>query len=125
MEAIATAAGFLLEPTYWIALLSVVALSALASTIPGMNAFLVMALAFPFILFEIDEPAIGLVVLATISGVSNTLDSIPAILIGQPSGPWGARAATTTSSTRSRRRSSTRSWRTSTTSPSGARASST
>ena len=85
MEAIVTAAGFLLEPTYWIALLSVVALSALASTIPGMNAFLVMALAFPFILFEIEEPAIGLVVLATISGVSNTLDSIPAILIGQPS----------------------------------------
>ncbi len=85
MEAIATAAGFLAEPTYWAALLGVVLLSAMASAIPGMNAFLVMALAFPFILFEIEEPAIGLVVLATISGVSNTLDSIPAILIGQPS----------------------------------------
>ena len=85
MEAIATAIGFLGEPTYWVALLSVVLLSAAASAIPGMNAFLVMALAFPFILFEIEEPAIGLVALATISGVSNTLDSIPAVLIGQPS----------------------------------------
>lgn len=85
MEAITTALGYLLDPTYWFVLLSVVALAALASAIPGMNAFLVMALAFPFILFEVDEPAIGLVALATISGVSNTLDSVPAILIGQPS----------------------------------------
>ena len=84
MEAIATALGYLIDPVYWVVLLSVVALAALASAIPGMNAFLVMALAFPFILFEVDEPAIGLVALATISGVSNTLDSVPAILIGQP-----------------------------------------
>ena len=85
MEAILTALGYLLDPVYWAVLLSVVALAALASAIPGMNAFLVMALAFPFILFEVREPAIGLVALATISGVSNTLDSVPAILIGQPS----------------------------------------
>ena len=85
MEAITTALGYLLDPVYWAVLLSVVALAALASAIPGMNAFLVMALAFPFILFEVREPAIGLVALATISGVSNTLDSVPAILIGQPS----------------------------------------
>ena len=85
MDAITTALGYLIDPVYWVVLLSVVALAALASAIPGMNAFLVMALAFPFILFEVDEPAIGLVALATISGVSNTLDSVPAILIGQPS----------------------------------------
>ena len=85
MEAITTALGYLLDPVYWAVLLSVVVLAAIASAIPGMNAFLVMALAFPFILFEVDEPAIGLVALATISGVSNTLDSVPAILIGQPS----------------------------------------
>ncbi len=85
MDAILTALGYLLDPVYWFVLLSVVLLAALASAIPGMNAFLVMALAFPFILFEVEEPAIGLVALATISGVSNTLDSVPAILIGQPS----------------------------------------
>ena len=85
MDAITTAVGYLFDPLYWGVLLSVVALAALASAIPGMNAFLVMALAFPFILLEVEEPAIGLVALATISGVSNTLDSVPAILIGQPS----------------------------------------
>ena len=85
MDAIGAAAGFLLQPTYWIVLLSVVLLAALASAIPGMNAFLVMALAFSYITFEVEDPAIGLVAIATISGVSNTLDSIPAILIGQPS----------------------------------------
>ncbi|MDE2838357.1 MAG: tripartite tricarboxylate transporter permease [Chloroflexota bacterium] len=85
MESITTALGYLIDPVYWAVLLSVVLLAALASAIPGMNAFLVMALAFPFILFEVEEPAIGLVALATISGVSNTLDSVPAILIGQPS----------------------------------------
>ena len=85
MDAITTAAAVLLEPTYWIVLISVVLLSALVSAIPGTNAFLVMALAFPYILFNVEDKAIGLVALATISGVSNTLDSIPAILIGQPS----------------------------------------
>lgn len=85
MDAITTAAATLLEPTYWIVLISVVLLSALVSAIPGTNAFLVMALAFPYILFNVEDKAIGLVALATISGVSNTLDSIPAILIGQPS----------------------------------------
>ena len=85
MDAITTAAATLLEPTYWVVLISVVLLSALVSAIPGTNAFLVMALAFPYILFNVEDKAIGLVALATISGVSNTLDSIPAILIGQPS----------------------------------------
>ncbi len=85
MDAITTAAATLLEPTYWIVLISVVLLSALVSAIPGTNAFLVMALAFPYILFNVEDKAIGLVALATISGVSNTLDSIPAVLIGQPS----------------------------------------
>lgn len=85
MDPILTALAFLLDPTYWVVMLSVVFLAALTSVIPGTNAFLVMALAFPLILFEVEDPAIGLVALATISGVSNTLDSIPAILIGQPS----------------------------------------
>jgi TctA family transporter len=85
MDAITTATGFLAEPTYWVALLAVVGLAVIASAIPGMNAFLVMALALPFVVLEIEDPAIGLVALATISGVSNTLDSIPAVLLGQPS----------------------------------------
>ena len=85
MDSVLAALTFLLDPTYWVVMLGVVMLAALTSIIPGTNAFLVMALAFPLILFEVEDPAIGLVALATISGVSNTLDSVPAILIGQPS----------------------------------------
>ena len=85
MAAVAEALGYLAQPLYWGVLLSVVGVAALASAIPGVNSFLVMALALSFILFRVDEPAIGLVALATISGVSNTLDSAPAVLIGQPS----------------------------------------
>ncbi len=85
MDSVLAALTFLLDPIYWVVMLGVVMLAALTSIIPGTNAFLVMALAFPLILFEVEDPAIGLVALATISGVSNTLDSVPAILIGQPS----------------------------------------
>ena len=85
MAAAAEALGYLAQPLYWGVLLSVVGVAALASAIPGVNSFLVMALALSFILFRVEEPAIGLVALATISGVSNTLDSAPAVLIGQPS----------------------------------------
>ena len=67
VDAITTAVGFLASPTYWVVVISVVGIAAVASAIPGMNSFLVMALAFPFILFEIEEPAIGRVELATIS----------------------------------------------------------
>ena len=44
-----------------------------------------MALAIPIIFFKVEDPAIGLILLATITGVDNTLDSIPAVLLGQPS----------------------------------------
>ena len=57
----------------------------MAGIIPGVNSFLVMALAIPVIFFKVEDPAIGLILLATITGVDNTLDSIPAVLLGQPS----------------------------------------
>src|SRR5690606_3523076 len=44
----------------------------------------VMTIAIPFIVFNISDPVIGIVLLASITGVSNTLDSIPAVLLGQP-----------------------------------------
>ena len=84
MDSIVEAAGFLAGSSYWLALFSAVGLAMLASVIPGMSSFMVMALAFPFILFQISDPAIGLIMLATITGVDNTLDSIPAVLLGQP-----------------------------------------
>ncbi len=43
-----------------------------------------MAMSIPFIVFTIQDPLIGIILLASIAGVSNTLDSIPAILMGYP-----------------------------------------
>ena len=83
-ESIATAGSYLFQPTYWAGLAAALAFAVLAGVMPGVNSSFVMALAIPLIVFEIDDPAIGLVMLATITGVNNTLDSIPAILYGQP-----------------------------------------
>jgi TctA family transporter len=85
IEPIADALVYLVEPAYWGAVFAAVGLAAMASIVPGVNSFLVMALAIPIIFFKIDDPAIGLILLATITGVDNTLDSIPAVLLGQPS----------------------------------------
>ena len=84
LEPIGEAAGYLLTPGYWGAVFTAVGLAMMASVIPGVNSFLVMALAIAIIVFNVDDPAIGIVLLATITGVDNTLDSIPAVLYGQP-----------------------------------------
>ena len=68
-ESIATAGSYLLQPTYWVALAAALAFAVLAGVMPGVNSSFVMALAIPLIVFEIDDPAIGLVMLATITGV--------------------------------------------------------
>jgi putative tricarboxylic transport membrane protein len=84
LEPIADAAAYLLEPSYWGAVFAAVLLALMASVIPGVNAVLIMALSLAIILFNVEDAAIGIVLLATITGVNNTLDSIPAILYGVP-----------------------------------------
>ena len=74
------------DPLYWLAVVVAVALSVGVGLIPGISGTVVMALMVPFVVFTIDDPAIGLVMLATVTGVNNTLDSIPAVLVGLPGG---------------------------------------
>lgn len=71
--------------SYWGAVLVGVFVAALIGLLPGVGTPMVMAIAIPFILFTIDDPLIGIVLLATIGGVSSSLDSVPAILLGYPS----------------------------------------
>lgn len=80
------AVTYLADPIYWIAVFAAVFVAAFTGMIPGASGVLIMALSIPFIV-EIfrDQKAIGLVALASMTGVNNTLDSIPAILFGQPS----------------------------------------
>lgn len=80
------ATAYLADPIYWIAVFAAVFVAAFTGMVPGASGVLIMALSIPFIV-EIfrDQKAIGLVALASMTGVNNTLDSIPAILFGQPS----------------------------------------
>lgn len=70
--------------SYWGAVLAGVLVSAVVGLIPGVGTPIVMAITIPFVVFTIEDPLIGIVLLATIGGVSNTLDSIPAVLLGYP-----------------------------------------
>ena len=85
MGEITQALASLANPTYWVAVTVAVLVASATGIIPGASGVLIMALSIPFIVeYFRDDPAIGLVMLASMTGVNNTLDSIPAILLGQP-----------------------------------------
>lgn len=84
-EATLTGLGYLLEPQYWYAFWAAMFLSIVVSVVPGVSSILVMAITLPFIILNVSDPAIGIVMLAAIAGTNNTLDSIPAVLLGLPS----------------------------------------
>lgn len=86
MDTFLQAGTYLVDPVYWVAVFIAVSLAIVVGIVPGVGSLLVMALMIPFVLFKIDDPAIAIVMLATITGVNNTLDSIPAVLVGLPSG---------------------------------------
>ena len=65
---------------YWAAFAVAVFMAVFVGLLPGVSATLVMALSISFIVLNIDDPLIGIVMLATLTGVDNTLDSIPAVL---------------------------------------------
>ena len=78
---------YLADPIYWVAVVVAVLIAGITGMVPGSSGVIIMALAIPFILeaFRGGQAAIGLVMLASMTGVNNTLDSIPAVLFGQPS----------------------------------------
>lgn len=78
--------SYLSNGGYWAAFAVAVFGAVFVGLLPGVSATLVMALSISFIVLNIDDPLIGIVMLATLTGVDNTLDSIPAVLLGQPGG---------------------------------------
>ena len=81
-----SALGFLGNPVYWITLAVAVVLVGAVGLVPGVGATTIMVLALPFLVFEVRDPVIGLTFLAAMNGLANTLDSVPAVLLGYPSG---------------------------------------
>lgn len=84
MDAFLQALAQVATPTYWIALAVAISVGTVVGFIPGVGATLVTAIMLPTILFLVDEPAIGIMLIAMIGSLNNTLDSIPAVLIGVP-----------------------------------------
>ncbi len=78
--------SYLGNPGYWGGFLFAVLITVPIALIPGISATLVMAIAIPFIIISVDDPVIGVAILAVLTGIDNTLDSIPAILLGMPGG---------------------------------------
>ena len=84
MDGILGGLAWLGSPTYWLAFLTAVFMAALAGLVPGLSATLLMALAVPFIVFNIQDPVIGIVMLATITAVEEILDVLPIVALGYP-----------------------------------------
>jgi putative tricarboxylic transport membrane protein len=68
--------------SYWIAFLGGIAIATMVGLLPGIGATVMIAIVLPIVLLSIHEPAIGIVMLACITGTGNTFDSIPAQLMG-------------------------------------------
>jgi TctA family transporter len=77
--------GILGNPMYWAALFATILLTGPIGLIPGVGATTVLVLALPFVIINLD-PLIGLVFIAGMLSLGNTMDIIPAVLLGYPSG---------------------------------------
>ena len=79
------ALGFLGDPLYWTMLVLAVVLLGTIGLIPGLGSTTIAAIAIPFLLFNFgDNPTAGIIFLAALGGLNNTLDSVPAVLLGYP-----------------------------------------
>lgn len=79
-----SALGFLSNPYYWVVLILAVVLAGSFGLIPGIGTTTIAAVAIPLLVFNVADPVIALTFLAALGGLNNTLDSVPAVLLGYP-----------------------------------------
>src|ERR1700748_3439748 len=84
MDGILAGLAWLGTASFWLAFFAGVVMAAAAGLIPGLSATLLMALAVPFIVFNIQNATIGIVMLATITAVEEILDVLPIVALGYP-----------------------------------------
>ena len=58
---------------YWVAFLYRPVDAVITALVPGVSSLVLLALAVPFIVFNIQDPVIGLVMLAVVTGVTTRL----------------------------------------------------
>jgi putative tricarboxylic transport membrane protein len=81
-DAITGAFAYMDSSTYWITFLIAMGIATAVGLIPGVGSTAMMAVVLPIVLLGVDDPAVGIVMLAVITGTANTFDSIPAQLMG-------------------------------------------
>jgi putative tricarboxylic transport membrane protein len=86
MDGIIAGLSFLGTETYWLAFFSASLMATAAGLLPGISTTLLLALAIPFIVFTVHDPVIGIVMLATITGIEEMLDVLPIVALGYPGG---------------------------------------
>ena len=86
MDGVIAGLSMLGTTAYWFAFFAAVCMAAFAGLVPGASASLLMALAIPFIVFNVQDPVIGIVMLATITSVDDMLDVLPIVALGHPGG---------------------------------------
>src|ERR1700689_1341657 len=84
MDGIIAGLSLLGTSTYWLAFGAALLMAAAAGLVPGLAAALLMGLAVPFIVFNVQDPVIGIVMLATITAVEEILDVLPIVALGYP-----------------------------------------
>ena len=76
--------SFLGNPVYWGVLVAAVLVGGTLGMIPGVGAVTIAAIALPLLIFNVEDPVVGLTFIAAIGSLNNTLDSLPAVLLGYP-----------------------------------------
>ncbi len=75
---------FLTNPLYWAVLISAVLIGGTLGMVPGVGALTIAAIFLPILAFNVSDPVIGLTFIAALGSLNNTLDSLPAVLLGYP-----------------------------------------
>lgn len=81
-DVLVSALGHLATLEFWGYFFVALGLATVVGLLPGVGGTMTMAIVLPIIVIGIDDPAIGVLMLAVITGTSNTFDSIPAQLMG-------------------------------------------
>lgn len=84
MDGVLAGLSVLGTTTFWFAFLAAAGMAIVAGLVPGVSSGLLMALAVPFIVFTVQDPVIGIVMLATITGIEEMLDVLPIVALGHP-----------------------------------------
>src|SRR5690242_14042774 len=86
MDGVIAGLSFLGTQNYWLAFFAASLMAVVAGLLPGISTTLLLALAIPFIVFTVQDPVIGIVMLATITGIEEMLDVLPIVALGYAGG---------------------------------------